>query len=150
MKGGTSRLESDRQEDIEAEEQRKSEKSEGMSKDESDELFERTLKAIEIITGKTREEAIAEAIKDLSSDPKVEYYSDLDKREVPSLAVMRVIARRYDVEWLDDWISTQLRLRVSHRRKGRIELVKTIVGHRKSLEERVRGIFRREKEGESE
>lgn len=112
------------------------------------EFAQEVKEVLEAITGKSREEALAEAIETLGSEEKILLFSEVDKKEVPYLALKLVIAQRYNLTWLKDIVHNELKLRVSIKRKGRNELVKVIAGIKKVLDERVKGIFRRR--GESE
>jgi len=103
---------------------------------------------IKAITGKTREEALSEAIETLRSEDKIKMFSEVDKREIPYIALKFRIAERYELSWLKDTVLDELRLRVSIKRRGRNELVKVATGVKKTLEEKVKGLFRRKKEGE--
>ena len=118
-----------------------------MSNEEEELSFEEILEALKTIMGKGREEALAEAIETLGSADKIMLFSDVDKREIPSLTLMKIISSRYGLEWLDDYVDYDLMMRVSIKRKGRNELVKVIAGIKKGLEERAKSlIFRRGEE----
>ena len=100
---------------------------------------------LKVIMGKGREEALAEAIEQLGSEEKILLFTEIEKREVPLITLKKVIAKRYKLNWLDDYVDTELKLRVSIKRRGRNELVKVVVGVKKSIEEKVKGLFRRKK-----
>ena len=93
-------------------------------------------------------QALAEAIETLGSEEKIMLFTEVEKREIPYIALKKVIAKRYNLEWLEDHVRNDLKLRVSIKRKGRSELVKVIAGLKKGIEEKVRGLLRRPKEGE--
>jgi hypothetical protein len=61
----------------------------------------------------SREEAIAQAIKDLSDEEKLEFFSLLAMGEDDSLALMLTIAERYDLAWLRMYVIKKLKLRTS-------------------------------------
>ena len=119
-----------------------------MSNEEEELSFEEILEALKTIMGKGREEALAEAIETLGSADKIMLFSDLDKREIPSLSLMKIISSRYNLEWLDEYVDYDLMMRVSIKRKGRNELVKVIAGIKKGLEERAKSLFHRATNGE--
>ena len=114
-----------------------------MSNEEEELSFDEILEALKTIMGKGKEEALAEAIETLSNSDKIMMFSDVNKREIPYIATLKVIANRYDLEWLDDYIDFDLLLRVSDKRKGRTELVKVIAGIKKGMEERAKSLFQR-------
>jgi len=113
-----------------------------MSKEE--ELsFQEILEALQTIMGKGKEEALAEAIETLGSTDKIMLFSDLDKKEIPYLSIMKIISLRYGLEWLDDYVDYDLMMRVSIKRKGRNELVKVVSGIKKGITEKAGSIFHR-------
>lgn len=115
-----------------------------MSEKREEEInFNEILEALKTIMGKGKEEALAEAIETLGSSDKIMMFSDVSKREIPYISTMKVIAKRYQVKWLDDYIDFDLLLRVSDKRRGRTELVKVIAGIKKGIEERAKSIFKR-------
>jgi len=121
-----------------------------LSKEETPKIeleFDEIIEAIKVIVGKSPSEAMAEAIKDLSKQEKLLYYTDVEKREIANISVMKVIAERYNLSWLRDYIDYELKLRVSKKRQGRKELVRVIAGVKKALEQKVKGLIRK---GESE
>ena len=61
----------------------------------------------------TREEAIAKGISDLSDEDKLEYFSNLAPIEDDQIALMTVIAQRYNIPWLEVLIRKKLKLRTS-------------------------------------
>jgi hypothetical protein len=61
----------------------------------------------------TREEAIAQAISDLSDEAKLEFFTYVYPFEDESLSVMQTIAERYGLEWLGKLVNRKLRLRTS-------------------------------------
>jgi len=119
-----------------------------MSEEEEELSFDEVMEALRVIMGKGREEALAEAIETLGSEEKIMLFTEVEKREIPYIALKKVIAKRYNLEWLEDHVRNDLKLRVSIKRKGRSELVKVIAGLKKGIEEKVRGLLRRPKEGE--
>lgn len=61
----------------------------------------------------SREEAIAQAIKDLSDEEKLEFFSLLSIGEDENLALMLTISDRYDLDWLKSYVIKKLKLRTS-------------------------------------
>lgn len=61
----------------------------------------------------TKDEAIAQAISDLSDEAKLEFFTFIYPFEDESLSVMQTIAERYELEWLAKLIKRKLRLRTS-------------------------------------
>jgi autotransporter translocation and assembly factor TamB len=61
----------------------------------------------------SKEEAVAKGISDLSDDEKLEYFSNLAPFEDDQLALMAIIAKRYDIPWLQDLVVMKLKLRTS-------------------------------------
>ena len=61
----------------------------------------------------TKDEAIAQAISDLSDEAKLEFFTIIYPFEDESLSVMQTIAERYELEWLEKLIKRKLRLRTS-------------------------------------
>ena len=121
-----------------------------LSKEETPKIeleFDEIIEAIKVIVGKSPSEAMAEAIKDLSKQEKLMYYTDVEKREIANISVMKVISDRYNLSWLKDYIDYELKLRVSKKRQGRKELVRVIAGVKKALEQKVKGLVRK---GQSE
>jgi len=115
-----------------------------MSEKEEEEInFKEILEALKTIMGKGKEEALAEAIETLGSSDKIMMFSDVSKREIPYISTMKVIAKGYEVEWLDDYVNFDLALRVSDKRKGRTELVKIISGLKKGIEEKAKSLILR-------
>lgn len=61
----------------------------------------------------TREEAIAQAITDLSDEEKLEFFSILQLGEDENLALMLTISDRYQLDWLKSYAVKKLKLRTS-------------------------------------
>jgi len=115
---------------------------------EEDISLDEIVSIIKAITGKTREEALSEAIETLRSEDKIKMFSEVEKREIPYIALKFRIAERYGLSWLKGIVLDELFLRVSIKRRGRNELVKVATGVKKTLEEKVKRFLRRPKEGE--
>jgi len=116
--------------------------------EENEEIsFSEILEALKTIMGKGKDEALAEAIETLGSTNKIMLFSDVNKKEIPYISTMKVIAKRYEVEWLDDYIDYDLKLRVSDKRKGRIELVKVVAGLKKEIAEKTKNLIFKRGEG---
>jgi len=79
-------------------------------KPETEKQFREILKGIGL---GTKDEAIAQAISDLSDERKLEFFTYIHPFEDESLSVMQTIAERYELEWLGKLISRKLRLRTS-------------------------------------
>ena len=105
--------------------------------------FDEILEALRTIMGKGKEEALAEAIETLRSIDRIMLFSEVDKKEIPSLTIMKIISNRYDLDWLNDYVDYDLMMRVSIKRKGRNELVKVISGIKRDIEERAKSLFQR-------
>lgn len=63
--------------------------------------------------GVGREEAIAKAISELTSEEKLEFITYVYPLEDDNLALMRSIAERYGYTWLQSWVNQKLKLRTS-------------------------------------
>ena len=61
----------------------------------------------------SKEEAIAKGISDLSDEEKLEYFSNLALLEDDQIALMAIIAKRYDIPWMQDLVVMKLKLRTS-------------------------------------
>lgn len=61
----------------------------------------------------SREEAIAKAIGEMGDEEKLEYFSNLAPMEDDQLALMYVIADRYEIPWLKQLCTHKLKLRCS-------------------------------------
>ncbi|MCW4008977.1 MAG: hypothetical protein NWF09_09870 [Candidatus Bathyarchaeota archaeon] len=61
----------------------------------------------------SKEEAIAKGISDLSDEEKLEYFSNLAPLEDDQIALMAIIAKRYDIPWLQELVRMKLKLRTS-------------------------------------
>lgn len=92
-----------------------------------DEEFRKILESL----GATKEEAIAQAIKELSDREKVKMFSQIYPLEDETLACLLVIADRYYLSWLNSFLLEKLQLRVSLFRQGRREYVDMSIGERK-------------------
>jgi len=79
----------------------------------------------------TKEEALAQAIAELSDEEKIKMFSQIQPFEDEALATLLVISERYGLAWLKKQILEKLQLRVSLMRQGRAEYVKMIVGEKK-------------------
>jgi hypothetical protein len=79
-------------------------------KAETEEKLNKIIKALGL---GSREEAIAQAISDLSDEAKLEFFTYVYPFEDDSLSMMRSIAERYNLEWLKSLLQTKLRLRTS-------------------------------------
>ncbi|MGF3573549.1 MAG: hypothetical protein ACQXXG_09055 [Candidatus Bathyarchaeia archaeon] len=61
----------------------------------------------------SKEEAIAKGISDLSDEEKLEYFSNLAPLEDDQIALMAIIAKRYEIPWMQDLVRMKLKLRTS-------------------------------------
>ena len=61
----------------------------------------------------SKEEAIAKGISDLSDEEKLEYFTNLAPLEDDQIALMAIIAERYDIPWMQKLVKTKLKLRTS-------------------------------------
>ena len=61
----------------------------------------------------SKEEAIAKGIADLTDEDKLEYFSNLIQGEDEELAIMKTVAERYDIAWMNKLVNTKLKLRTS-------------------------------------
>jgi ABC-type Na+ transport system ATPase subunit NatA len=61
----------------------------------------------------SKEEAIAKGISDLSDEEKLEYFSNLAPLEDDQIALMAIIAKRYEIPWMQELVRTKLKLRTS-------------------------------------
>mgnify|MGYP000141373063 CR=1 FL=1 len=118
-----------------------------MKEENKEEIDVETIKELlELIQGKTKEESLAKAIEHLASEDKIMLFSDVDYWEIPKLATLKVIALRYDLDWLDQFLSASLLLRVSKNRLGRKEIVNLASSKSVSLSERFRSFFKPKEE----
>ena len=77
----------------------------------SDEEFQKFLKE-EIFVG-TREESFAKAIGEMSKGDKIDFFTQIFGNEDDKYALLYVIADRYELSWLHQWLNKKLRLRTS-------------------------------------
>lgn len=61
----------------------------------------------------SKEEAIAKGISDLSDEEKLEYFSNLAPLEDDQIALMAIIAKRYEIPWMQELVRMKLKLRTS-------------------------------------
>jgi len=89
-------------------------------------------KILESLGATTKEEALAQAIRELSDREKVKMFSQIYPLEDETLACLLVIADRYHLSWLKSFLLEKLQLRVSLLRQGRREYVDMAIGERKA------------------
>lgn len=89
-------------------------------------------KILESLGATTKEEALAQAIQELSDREKVKMFSEIAPYEDETLACLLVIADRYRLSWLKSFLLEKLQLRVSILRQGRKEYVDMAIGERKA------------------
>jgi len=96
----------------------------------------------------TKEEAIAQAISDLSDEDKLEFFTYVYPFEDESLSVMQTIAERYELEWLKKLVNRKLRLRTSLQgwRANQIVQVASEVQKQKQANWLMRNLFQRDGE----
>ncbi|MEM3592163.1 MAG: hypothetical protein QW702_08740 [Candidatus Bathyarchaeia archaeon] len=107
-------------------------------------------KYLELFLGKSREEAIAKAVEHLANEEKIMMFSDVSFWEIPKLSTLKVIAYRYDLDWLNEYLMFNLLLRVSVNRLGRKEIVNIASGSRIGFIDRFRQFFFRKPKEEQE
>ena len=123
------------------------EESEEKEQEENEEFSLDELKAIlEVLQGKTKEESIAKAIEHLASEDRIMLFSDVSYFEIPKLSTLKVIAQRYNLKWLNQYLTFNLLLRVSRNRLGRKEIVNLASSKSVSLSERFRSFFKPKEE----
>ncbi|MEM2099609.1 MAG: hypothetical protein QXU99_07740 [Candidatus Bathyarchaeia archaeon] len=61
----------------------------------------------------SKEEAIAKGISDLSDEEKLEFFTNLAPLEDDQIALMAIIAKRYDIPWMQELVRMKLKLRTS-------------------------------------
>ena len=99
-------------------------------------------KIMRLLGIRRREEAEAYAFQAMA-DPSpeiIDLFSDVDEIDVLRLSLMDVVAKRYGLNWLQDWKNAELRLRVSLNRAGRREFVQ-MVARGRSAEQPARPWF---------
>lgn len=99
-------------------------------------------KFLELFLGKTKEEAIAKAVEHLADEDKIMLFSDVTFWEINKLSTLKVIAYRYNLEWLNDYLKFNLMLRVSRERLGRKEIVNITSGSTKGFTEKFKRFFK--------
>jgi len=99
--------------------------------------------------GVSKEEALAQAVSELADTEKIKMFSEIYPIEDDCLAIMCVIAKRYKLRWLEDFIKEKLTLRVSMLRKGRAEFV-SMIAEKEKGKRLIAFPFRREKKKERE
>lgn len=65
------------------------------------------------IKGLTREEALAQAIGYMVNQDLIEYFTLLVAGEDDTYTLMKMIAKRYNIGWLDEFVKEKLKLRTS-------------------------------------
>jgi len=96
----------------------------------------------------TKDEALAQAIQELSDEEKIRLFSQIAPYEDDPLALILTIADRYEISWLKDFIEEKLKLRVSLNRLGRREFVHIVSEGRKEEKKGLRERLARKKEEE--
>jgi len=104
-------------------------------------------KIMQSLSATTKEEALAQAISELSDVGKIKMFSQLLPHEDETTATLLVISDRYSLSWLKSFILEKLQLRVSLLRQGRSEYVSMISGEKKARQ-RFWGLFGRKEEKE--
>jgi len=98
--------------------------------------------AFEII-GATPEEILAEQIKVLSTldEDLIKMFSEIETfGEAQAFALLATIAYRYNLLWLRQLVRENMIFRVSHRRRGRMEIVKLAIAPEREEYEESRGL----------
>jgi len=103
---------------------------------------------LELVLGKSKEEAIAKAVEHLANEDKIMMFSDVSFFEIPKLSTLKVIAYRYNLNWLDEYLMFNLLLRVSINRLGRKEIV-SIAASKTTFFEKFRRFFKPKEEQEA-
>lgn len=124
------------------------EKEENEEELEEEVNYDEVLKTLETLLGKSREEALAKAIEDLASLEKILFFSDLNDGEIGKVATLKVVAKRYNLKWLDQHLTYNLALRVSRNRLGRKEIANIVGGYKIPFFEKFRNIFKKREEQE--
>jgi len=104
---------------------------------------------LDAFLGKSKEEALAKAVEHLADVDKIMLFSDILSFEIPKLSTLKVIAHRYGLEWLNQYLTFNLLLRVSRERLGRKEIVNIVSSKTIPLGEKFRRFFGKGKEEES-
>jgi hypothetical protein len=104
---------------------------------------------LDAFLGKSKEEALAKAVEHLADADKILLFSDILSFEIPKLSTLKVIAHRYGLEWLNQYLTFNLLLRVSRERLGRKEIVSMVSSKTIPLTERFRRFLGKGKEEES-
>jgi len=76
-------------------------------------LSELRKKILEMLSLSGREEAVAKGIRDLTDEEKIDMLSNLYPFEDEELASIYLIAKRYNVTFLEDYLKARLKLRCS-------------------------------------
>ncbi|MEM2995650.1 MAG: hypothetical protein QXI91_06545 [Candidatus Bathyarchaeia archaeon] len=81
-----------------------------MEKDGKEKVLDNIMKMLGL---GTKEEAIAKGISDLTDVEKIEMLSNLYPLEDEELAIVSLIANRYNIQFLKDYVNARLKLRCS-------------------------------------
>jgi len=95
------------------------------------------------IIGATPEEILAEQIKVLSTlnEDLIKMFSEIETfGEAQAFALLATIAHRYNLLWLKQLVKENMIFRVSHRRRGRVEIVKLAIAPEREEYEESRGL----------
>lgn len=123
-----------------------------MSENLEDRILEGLKKEIDALLGlKTREDAIAKGIEDLTNEDKIKILSNLYPFEDEEMALLLHIAREFELDWLKDYVMDGLLLRcsVGGWRARQLENIATAKEKKKSTFGFLGRLFRREKKKDS-